>query len=223
MEPMIIILATRNPGKSSEFKSYFKNFPFIFKDLNDFGPIPEAVEDGLTFDDNAYKKASFTARVLGFPALADDSGLEVEALSGAPGVHSARFAGPDATDTANNDKLLAALIGIGNRKARFRCVLSLAVPRGPALTYEAECAGTILEAPRGRGGFGYDPLFYYPALGKSFAELTVEEKTRVSHRGRALQEIRAEFDKVLAWLRIRLEEEKRLRVGDICRHELQAG
>lgn len=221
MEPTMIVLATRNPGKSSEFNRYFKNFPVIFKDLNDFGPIPEAIEDGLTFDDNAYKKASFTAKVLGFPALADDSGLEVEALAGAPGVHSARFAGPQATDAANNDKLLAALTGIGNRKARFRCVLSLAVPTGPALTYEAECAGTILDAPRGNGGFGYDPLFFYPPLGKTFAELTLEEKTRVSHRGRALQELQAEFDKVLAWLRIRLAEEKRMRVGDICQHEMQ--
>jgi XTP/dITP diphosphohydrolase len=219
MERMMIVLATRNKGKSIEFKSYFKDFPVILKDLNDFGPIPEAVEDGHTFDDNAYKKASFTAKVLGFPALADDSGLEVDALNGAPGVHSARFAGHDATDAVNNDKLLRELTGASDRTARFRCVLSLAVPTGPALTYEATCEGKILDAPRGHGGFGYDPLFYYPPLRKTFAELTVEEKTQVSHRGRALQEMRDEFDKVLAWLRIRLEEEKRMRLGDICLHD----
>lgn len=218
-ERMMIVLATRNRGKSIEFRNYLKDFPIDIKDLNDFGPIPEAVEDGDSFDDNAYKKASFTAKVLGFPALADDSGLEVDALNGAPGVHSARFSGENASDQSNNEKLLRDLESVSDRTARFRCVLSLAVPTGPALTYEASCEGRILEAPRGHQGFGYDPLFYYPPLKKTFAEMSVEEKTRVSHRGKALQELKAEFDKVLVWLRIRLQEEKRLRLGDICRHE----
>lgn len=218
-ERMTIVLATRNRGKSIEFSNYLKDFPIDLKDLNDFGPIPEATEDGDTFDDNAYKKASFTAKVLGFPALADDSGLEVDALNGAPGLHSARFAGDDATDATNTEKLLRELEAVSDRTARFRCVLSLAVPTGPALTYEAVCEGRILKARRGNHGFGYDPVFYYPPLGKTFAELSVEEKSAVSHRGRALQELKAEFDKVLAWLRIRLAEEKRLRVGDMCRHD----
>ncbi len=218
MERMTLVIATRNPGKAEEFRRYLKDFPIEIKDLNDFGPLPEVVEDGETFDDNAYKKASFIAKVLGFPALADDSGLEVAALGGRPGVRSARYAGPDATDDQNNAKLLAELKGVKNRKARFMCVLSLAVPLGPALTYEATCAGTILEEPRGDKGFGYDPLFYHPPSGKTFAEMDMDEKSRVSHRGKALAELRDEFDKVLKWLQIRLAEEKKLRVGDICQH-----
>src|SRR5208337_3026953 len=116
----------------------------LVKDLNDFGPIPEPVEDGATFEENAYKKAGFTARVLGLPALADDSGLEVQVLEGAPGVYSARYAGPSATDSDNNAKLLRALSSETNRRARFCCALSLAVPSGAALSYEAFCEGEIL-------------------------------------------------------------------------------
>jgi len=216
---MLLIVATRNHGKSREIREFLQGFPVEIKDLNDFGPIPEAVEDGETFEENAYKKASFTAKVLGFPALADDSGLEVEALGGAPGVHSARYAGPQADDAANNRKLLAALAGNPHRNARFCCGLSLAVPSGPALTYEATCEGVIGEAPRGEHGFGYDPLFYYPPLAKTFAELTIEEKAQVSHRGKALRELRDEFNKVLQWLGQRLEEERLLRGDhDICQH-----
>jgi XTP/dITP diphosphohydrolase len=218
-ETIILVIATRNRGKSAEIRSFLQDYAVDIKDLNDFGPIPEIVEDGQCFDDNAYKKASFTAKILGLPALADDSGLEVGALGGAPGVFSARYAGPNATDDENNAKLLQELTGESNRSARFRCVLSLAVPTGFALTYEAQCEGSILEAPRGDHGFGYDPLFYYPPLAKTFAELSLEEKLGVSHRGRALLELRNEFDKIVIWLRKRLEEEKRLRLGDICMHQ----
>ncbi len=216
MRKMTIVLATRNSGKKQEIVKSLEGFPVDIKDLNDFGPIPEVIEDGETFEENAYKKSSFVAAVLGFPALADDSGLEVDALGGAPGVRSARYAGENATDEANNAQLLSALSGVGDRSARFRCVLSLAVPLGHALTYEASCSGTILDAPRGRNGFGYDPLFHYPAMEKSFAEMTLEEKSSVSHRGRALGEMRGEFDKVLKWLELRLAEEDRLHKGDIC-------
>jgi XTP/dITP diphosphohydrolase len=213
----MLIVATRNRGKSKEIREFLHDFPVDIKDLNDFGPIPEAVEDGETFEENAYKKASFTAKVLGFPALADDSGLEVEALGGAPGIHSARYAGPKASDEENNRNLLEALSGEANRNARFCCVLSLAAPSGPALTYEATCDGVIGEAPRGEHGFGYDPLFYYPPLAKTFAELTLEEKSRVSHRGKALSELRQEFEKVLQWLHRRFEEERVQRgAHDIC-------
>jgi XTP/dITP diphosphohydrolase len=211
MERTIIVLATRNRGKTAEIRDFLKGFPVDIQDLNDFGPIPEVVEDGATFDDNAYKKASFISKVIGFPALADDSGLEVSALGGAPGVHSARYAGENASDEANNAKLLEALSGIEDRSARFQCVLSLAVPTGAALTYEASCEGLILDQPRGNNGFGYDPLFYYPEMGKTFGEMTLEEKSRVSHRGKALMEFKQELDKVLKWLKIRYEEEKRLR------------
>ncbi len=210
----MLVLATRNSGKSREIRSFLEGFPVEILDLNDFGPIPEVVEDGATFEENAYKKAQFTARILGFPALADDSGLEVEALNGAPGAHSARYAGPGATDDANNGKLLDNLRGHGNRKARFCCILSLAVPSGPALTYEAYCEGSILDHPRGTNGFGYDPLFYHEPTGKTFGEMTLEEKSRVSHRGKALGELKREFDKVLKWLELRLAEEDAAR-----RHE----
>jgi len=213
----MLVLATGNRGKSHEIRKYLEEFPIDISDLNDFGPIPQVVEDGDTFEENAYKKAAFVARVLGFPALADDSGLEVEALGGTPGVYSARYAGPSATDAENNAKLIAALEGTANRKARFSCVLSLAVPAGHALTYEGACEGTILHVPRGAGGFGYDPLFYYPPMGKTFAEMTVEEKTSVSHRGRALQGLRQEFEKVLVWIEQRgKEEDYRRGKGDIC-------
>jgi len=220
MQKTILVLATRNAGKSREIKRFLEGFPVEILDLNDFGPIPEVVEDGATFEENAYKKAHFTARMLGFPALADDSGLEVEALNGAPGVHSARYAGPDASDEDNNKKLLETLKSHRNRKARFCCVLSLAVPSGPALTYEAHCEGSVLEHPRGENGFGYDPLFYYEPLGKTFGEMTLEEKSRVSHRGKALNELKQEFDKVLKWLELRLAEEEARR-RHAC-HEPQA-
>jgi XTP/dITP diphosphohydrolase len=220
MERITLVVATRNSGKSKEIRSFLEGFPVEVKDLNDFGPIPEVHEDGKTFDENAYKKASFTAKVLGLPALADDSGLEVEPLNGEPGVYSARYAGADATDEMNNAKLLKALSSKTQRQARFCCVLSLAVPLGQALTYEATCDGVILESPRGTNGFGYDPLFFYPPLGKTFAEMTLEEKSRVSHRGKALQELKVEFANVLKWINIRLTEEKKLRgLGEeMCCH-----
>ena len=219
MEKMILVVATRNGGKSRELRKFLEGFPVEVKDLNDFGPIPEVVEDGKTFEENAYKKASFTAKILGLPALADDSGLEVNALEGDPGVYSARYAGPGATDAENNEKLLESLDGIDDRGARFSCVISVAVPSGPALTYEAVCQGTILDAPRGENGFGYDPLFYYPPLKKTFGEMTLEEKSQVSHRGKAMMELRQEFDKLLVWLSRRLEEERLHRLGgEICHH-----
>jgi XTP/dITP diphosphohydrolase len=206
--PTVIVIATRNKGKSVEIRDFLRGFPVEIKDLTDFGPIPEVKEDGRTFEENAYKKASFTARVLGLPALADDSGLEVEALGGAPGVLSARYSGAGATDEKNNRKLLEALRGQADRRARFCCVLSLAVPTGPALTYEATCEGMISDSPRGDSGFGYDPLFYHPESGKTFGEMSLGEKSLVSHRGRALAELKREFEKVLAWLRLRLREER---------------
>ncbi len=195
-----LVIATRNPGKTAEIRDVLKGFPISIKDLNDFGPIPEVIEDGASFDENAYKKSSFTARILGLPALADDSGLCVDALGGAPGVFSARFAGENATDAQKCARLLEALKGEKNRSAAFECVISLAVPTGAALTYEARCEGIILEAPMGANGFGYDPVFYYPPLQKTFAQLTREEKSRVSHRGKALAELKEEFEKVMIWI-----------------------
>lgn len=204
----LIVLATRNQGKLKEFREVVKDFPVEIRSLQDFGPIPEVTEDGDTFDDNAYKKALFTAKVLGLPAMADDSGLVVEALGGAPGVRSARYAGENATDNDNIRKLLKEMDGKTARNAAFECVISIAVPTGPALTYEGRCEGEITTSPRGTGGFGYDPVFYFPPLEKTFAEISVEEKNRVSHRGKALGEMAAEFDKVLVWLNARINEAK---------------
>jgi XTP/dITP diphosphohydrolase len=202
--PISIVIATRNKGKTAEISALLEGFPVLVKNLDDFGPIPEVEEDGETFDDNAYKKASFTARVLGLPALADDSGLLVDALGGAPGVHSARFAGPDATDQDRCQKLLQEMHNHDKREAAFACVISISVPTGPALTYEGECRGVLTREPKGENGFGYDPIFYFPPLKKTFAQLTREEKSRVSHRGKALREVRAEFNKVLTWIDIHM-------------------
>lgn len=199
-----LVIASRNKGKTDEIRELLTGFPISIKNLDDFGPIPEVEEDGETFDENAYKKASFTARILGQPALADDSGLVVDALDGAPGVFSARYAGPDATNEDRSQKLLHEMEGVTNRKAAFECVISIAVPTGPALTYEGRCEGTITKSPAGTNGFGYDPIFFYPPLKKTFAQLTREEKGRVSHRGKALGEFRNEFDSVIKWIEIHM-------------------
>jgi len=200
----IIVLATRNKGKTREIREMLKSFPIEIKNLDDFGPIPEVEEDGETFDDNAYKKAAFAARVLGYPAMSDDSGLVVTALGGHPGVRSARYAGETATDAENCEKLLREMKGKADRSAAFECVISIAIPTGAALTYEGRCEGELLESPQGENGFGYDPLFFFPAFGKSFAEVPMAEKSRVSHRGKALQEVTQEFDKILDWLDINM-------------------
>jgi XTP/dITP diphosphohydrolase len=203
--PTILVLATRNKGKTDEIKALLSAFSIDIKNLEDFGPIPPIVEDGDTFEENAYKKASLSARYLGLPALADDSGLVVEALNGAPGVHSARYAGENASDQQRYQKLLDELGDNENRAAKFVCVLSLAVPTGPALTYEASCEGVITHEPVGTSGFGYDPVFFYPQLGKTFAQMTRLEKNKVSHRGKALHEFCSEFDKVIVWLQRHLK------------------
>jgi XTP/dITP diphosphohydrolase len=197
----VIVIATRNPGKTAEIRDLLEGFPVDIKDLTDFGPIPEVEEDGATFDENAYKKSSFTARILGYPALADDSGLSVAALNGAPGVFSARYGGEGLSDAGRCRRLLSEMQGRGDRRAAFECVISLAVPAGPALTYEGRCEGLLMEAPAGANGFGYDPVFFYPPFNKTFAELTREEKSRVSHRGKAMRELRDEFEKVMTWIR----------------------
>ena len=203
-----LVIASGNPGKITEIQELLAGFPIEIKSLNDFGPIPEVQEDGETFDENAYKKASFTAKILGIPALADDSGLVVEALGGAPGVLSARYAGENATDEQRVAKLLNEMKGQTHRNAAFECVLSIAVPSGPALTYEARCEGLIAQKPGGQNGFGYDPIFFYPPLNKTFGQMTIAEKSQVSHRGKALNELKQEVDKVLIWIRRHMPPEE---------------
>jgi XTP/dITP diphosphohydrolase len=199
-DAVTLVIATKNSGKLIEIDALLKAYPVHLKNLSDFGPIPPVEEDGATFDDNAYKKAAFTARVLGLPALADDSGLVVPALGGGPGIHSARYGGDRLTDAQRCDLLLQNLKGKTDRQAFFSCVISVATPTGAALTYEARCEGMIAESASGTNGFGYDPIFYYPPLNKTFAEMTPLEKSRVSHRGKAMKELQNEFDKVLLWL-----------------------
>jgi len=201
-QPYTLVIATHNRGKIAEIANLLIDQPVVLKHLDDFGPIPPVVEDGDTFEANAFKKASQTARVLGLPTLADDSGLTVTALGGAPGVLSARYGGPGASDTDRCRRLLAEMTGHTDRRAAFECVISIAVPTGQALTYEGRCEGLITEDLAGESGFGYDPIFFCPALNKTFAQLTREEKGRVSHRGMALAQVRDEFPKVLAWLDI---------------------
>ncbi len=170
------------------------------KGLDDFDPFPPVIEDGSTFAENARKKAYLTAKALGLSAMADDSGLVVEALDGAPGVYSARFAGDNATDEENNRKLLKEMEGKDNRNAFFETVISIATPHGDILTYSGRCEGKILLAPRGEKGFGYDPLFYYSPLKKSFAQMDSDEKNMVSHRGRAVKALLKEIDSVIEWI-----------------------
>nr|HID57710.1 XTP/dITP diphosphatase [Desulfobacterales bacterium] len=195
-----LVLATRNKAKTTELQDLLKGFPVDIINLDRLGPLPEIEEDGETFEENAYKKAYFTARILGLPALADDSGLIVYALNGAPGVHSSRYAGDSASDEENVAKLLSEMEGKEDRSASFKCVIAVAVPSGPALIYGGTCNGVITRSPLGRNGFGYDPVFYYPPLKKTFAQLSTEEKALVSHRGLALAELKNEFDKVLTWI-----------------------
>jgi len=204
-----LVIATGNPGKITEIQELLAGFQVETKNLDDFGPIPQVLEDGETFDENAYKKASFTAKILGIPALADDSGLVVEALGGAPGVLSARYAGENATDEQRVAKLLNEMKGQTHRNAAFECVLSIAVPSGPALTYEARCEGLIAQQPAGQNGFGYDPIFFYPPLNKTFGQMTIAEKSQVSHRGKALNELKQEVGKVLIWIRRHMPPEEK--------------
>ena len=193
---MELLIATTNPGKRAEIESILKRYSLRIISLNDLSSYPTVVEDGVTFEENALKKARTLAEFSGRVTLADDSGLEVDALGGAPGIHSARYSGEEANDMRNNQKLLRALAGVPEEKrtARFVCVLALCAP--PALDggewlFRGECAGRIAFAPRGENGFGYDPLFFYPPLNRTFAELDREAKSRVSHRGRALREFTA--------------------------------
>lgn len=187
-----LVLATRNRGKVEEIRELLSGLGIEILSLEDFPDVPEVLEDGKTFEENARKKAEVAARCTGLPALADDSGLEVDALNGAPGVRSARFAGDDATYAENNAALLRLMEGVlpEKRTARFRCILALAFPDGTVRTMEGACEGRIAEESKGDHGFGYDPLFFVPELGKTFAQISRTEKGKISHRGRALRRLK---------------------------------
>ena len=183
---MKLLVATTNAHKLSEIRAIFSEPSIDLLSLDAFPDAPEVEEDCDTFEGNAAKKAVTLALTTGLWTMADDSGLEVEALGGAPGVRSARYAGEPADYRANNEKILKELAGEKNRAARFRCAIALSDPSGQVRVVEGECRGRIVEEPRGESGFGYDPLFVPDGERRTFAEMASGEKNRISHRARAL-------------------------------------
>jgi len=199
---LTLYLASTNPGKLAEFRHATKASGVVVEPVPNIRALPPCVEDGQTFEANARKKALHYSRHADGLVFADDSGLCVEALGGAPGIYSARFAGPHATDKDSNQKLLHEIKGadtaVGrcgprsaavSRSAHYICVIALANRDGILTTFEGRADGAILETPRGEGGFGYDPLFYFPSLKKTFAELSPDNKFQVSHRGKAFRKL----------------------------------
>jgi XTP/dITP diphosphohydrolase len=183
-----LVVATENLGKLREIKKAIQGAGVTIKSLKDFPHTLPVDEDGATFAENAFKKARAAVQQTGIMSIADDSGLEVDYLQGLPGVRSARFAGTAASDADNNDKLLQLLTGgpLSQRGALFRCVIAIVAPGGKEAWVEGQCRGVILEQARGDNGFGYDPLFFIPEVGKTLAELPLDVKNRISHRGRAV-------------------------------------
>jgi XTP/dITP diphosphohydrolase len=188
--PARIAIATRNPHKLRELARVCRDWPVEWLTVeNHLGPWPDVEEPHDTYLDNALEKARAVSRALGVPAVADDSGIEVDGLDGEPGPRSARYAGEDATDEENLEKLLVAVARFPpqNRTARYRCVVAIAWPDGPDLHTEGVCEGILVAEPRGTGGFGYDPAFVPEGETRTMAELSDEEKDRISHRGKALR------------------------------------
>ena len=198
-----ILIATSNPGKLRDFAGAALRHGVEVESIPDFSSLPAVVEDGVTFEENARKKAeAYSQYAPGEIVIADDSGLEIDALNGAPGVHSARYAAPElqnkqpheadanTDDEANNARVLRELSNVppAQRTGRFVCVLAAARDGKTLATFRGTAEGIILDAPRGTHGFGYDPLFYFPAIDKTFAELSAEEKSKYSHRGAAFRE-----------------------------------
>ena len=183
-----LVVATANKGKFAEIQLLLQGTVDRLFSLEDFPGLPAVIEDGLTFAENAVKKAASAASYTGKPVIADDSGLVVDALGGRPGVRSARFAGEDADDDENNAMLLRELASVPPhlRTAAFHCVIALCFPQGECLTFAGELGGVILDSPRGAGGFGYDPLFLVPEFGQTLSELPITTKNAISHRGKAL-------------------------------------
>lgn len=187
-------MATTNPGKFAEVQAFLANLPLRITSLKNLTNPPEVVENGRTFEENALKKARTLAEYSGLLTLADDSGLEVDALGGEPGIYSARYAGVEGDDERNNQKLLGELTGVGEeqRTARFVCALALCAPQSQGMkewVVRQTCEGRIAFVPSGSHGFGYDPLFFYPPFGKTLGEIERDVKATVSHRGKALMKL----------------------------------
>jgi XTP/dITP diphosphohydrolase len=187
-----LLVATQNKGKLAEIAAILNGCVERLYSSADFPNLPPVVEDGETFEDNARKKALGAALATGIPALADDSGLVVDVLGGRPGVYSARFAGDGSSDARNNEKLLLELNSVpsGKRTAAFHCAVALCFPEGTCRIFRGELTGVLLDCPRGRGGFGYDPLFVPLGHNKTLAELDPDTKNAISHRGKALKGLR---------------------------------
>jgi XTP/dITP diphosphohydrolase len=189
-----LLVATTNPGKFSEVQAFLRILPLRVLSLTDLGSYPKIVEDGTTFEENALKKARMLAEYSGYLTLADDSGLEVDALNGAPGIYSARYCGEEGDDQKNNEKLLRELKAVPEEKrsARFVCALALCAPKSRGIkewTVRKSCEGRIAFDLKGENGFGYDPVFFYPPFGKTFGEIDRDTKATVSHRGKALEKL----------------------------------
>jgi len=197
-----LLIATTNRGKFAEVESSLEHLPLKILRLQSLGNFPAVIEDGATYEENALKKARTLAEYSGYITLADDSGLEVDALNGAPGLYSARYSGEEGTDQKNNDKLLAVLKHVPDEKrtARFVCVLALSGPNSSGMkgwTVRESCEGRIAFAPKGGSGFGYDPVFFYPPLGKTFGEIDRETKATVSHRGKAIKRLAQSLSSII--------------------------
>jgi len=197
---MDIVLATTNEDKVIEIRKALEGLPINLIGLSEFKPIGEVIEDELTFEKNAYKKASFTAKALGMPAIADDSGLVVDALDGWPGIFSARYASEKATYKENCTKLLKDMEGKTNREAYFKCAMAIVVPFGTCAMYTGKCDGYITEKAAREEGFGYDPIFFCNEINDVFSEVSIDVKNTVSHRGKALLEIKYDIDRIVYWI-----------------------
>ena len=194
---MRFVLATHNPGKLREMGEILKDFGIEVVSPRDLGITVDVEETGTTFAENAMLKAKAICKEANLPAIADDSGLCVDALNGAPGVYSARYGGEGLDDKGRYMLLLSSLRGAPTRAAHFACAVACAFPSGDTLTAEGRCDGSIAYAPLGEGGFGYDPVFLLPGTGKTFGQLTQEEKSAVSHRGRALKDFAGKLETYL--------------------------
>ncbi|WP_462412419.1 XTP/dITP diphosphatase [Neobacillus sp. Marseille-QA0830] len=194
-----VIIATKNPGKAREFEEIFARRGIEVRTLLDFPEIPDVEETGKTFEENAILKAETISRALNRMVIGDDSGLMVDALEGRPGIYSARFAGEPKNDQNNTNKLLTELQGVPEEKrtARFYCALATAIPGKETFTVSGTCEGRILQQPRGTNGFGYDPVFYVPDKDVAMAELSADEKNKISHRANALKKLDAVLDSLL--------------------------
>ncbi|MEW6086735.1 MAG: XTP/dITP diphosphatase [bacterium] len=189
---MDIVVATRNKGKLKEIKEILKGLDVNLLSLDDFSDLPDVVEDGLTFKNNALKKAKIISEITGFPVISDDSGLQIDVLNGQPGIHSARFSGDNAKDADNIKKVLDLIKDVPEQKrtARFKAVLCLYFSKRKVKFTEGTCEGRMIFAPRGENGFGYDPIFVPKGYKKTFAELSGKTKNRISHRAKAMKEMK---------------------------------